>query len=77
MCFQKNIVCYKFYYHISDTHTKDQKYHYEERHNDVTRGQYAVADPDGTIRTVKYASDGSSGFTAWVTKSGVSVYPRK
>lgn len=60
---------------MSDPFTKDQKYHYEETLDGATRGQYAVADPDGTVRTVKYISNDQDGFQASVTKSGTSIHP--
>lgn len=63
---------------MSDPKTKDQKYHYEEKlQGGVTRGQYAVADPDGTVRTVNYVSNGENGFYATVTKTGPSVHPKR
>lgn len=69
---------YHYYYQVNVPHTKDQKYHYEESEDGVTRGQYAVAEPDGTIRTVRYTSAGTrGGFRSVVTKSGPSVHPEK
>ncbi|PSN41643.1 hypothetical protein C0J52_10502 [Blattella germanica] len=60
---------YSFSYGVKDPHTGDSKAAHETRSGDVVHGSYTVADPDGTIRTVKYTADHVNGFNAVVERS--------
>lgn len=66
---------YEYKYGVSDPHTGDHKTQYETRDGDVVKGQYTVADPDGTLRTVDYTADPHNGFNAVVSKTGHAVHP--
>lgn len=46
------------------------------RVGDVVKGQYSLAEPDGTIRIVKYTADKHNGFNAVVTRVGHAVHPQ-
>ncbi|XP_030747915.1 adult-specific cuticular protein ACP-20-like [Sitophilus oryzae] len=63
---------YQYSYGVADPETGDNKDHYEIRDGDVVKGSYTIAEPDGTVRTVKYTAD-QNGFNAVVGKSGQSV----
>lgn len=60
---------------MSDALTGDSKSQVETRDGPVTKGQYSVAEPDGTIRVVNYAADSINGFNAVVSKIGASAHP--
>lgn len=38
-------------------------------------GEYSLAEPDGTIRVVKYTADPINGFNAEVSRIGKAVHP--
>lgn len=59
---------YSFAYDVQDALTGDSKSQVESRANGVVRGQYTVADPDGTRRIVDYYADPVHGFNAVVRK---------
>lgn len=61
---------YEFEYGVKDPHTGDHKTHWEVRDGDVVKGEYTVAEADGSTRIVKYSSDGQNGFQAVVEKIG-------
>lgn len=48
---------YEYKYAVGDPKTGDQKEQSEERLGDVVKGEYSLAEPDGTIRVVKYTAD--------------------
>ncbi|XP_037299062.1 histidine-rich glycoprotein [Manduca sexta] len=60
---------YEFEYQIKDPHTGDSKFQHEARDGDHVKGIYSLHEPDGSIRTVKYAADKKSGFNAEVQHS--------
>lgn len=53
---------------MQDALTGDSKSQVESRANGIVRGQYTVADPDGTRRIVDYYADPVHGFNAVVRK---------
>lgn len=53
---------YEFKYGVTDPKTGDQKEQSEVRLGDVVKGQYSLAEPDGTIRVVKYTADKVNDF---------------
>ncbi|KAG6464882.1 cuticle protein 8 [Manduca sexta] len=55
---------YEFDYKIEDPHTGDKKFQHEARDGHVVKGVYSLHEADGSIRTVKYAADKKTGFTA-------------
>lgn len=59
---------YSFAYDVQDVLTGDSKSQVESRANGIVRGQYTVADPDGTRRIVDYYADPVHGFNAVVRK---------
>lgn len=59
---------YSFAYDVQDALTGDSKSQVESRANGIVRGQYTVADPDGTRRIVDYYADPVHGFNAVVRK---------
>lgn len=61
---------YSFDYRVAEPRTGDYKNHQESRNGDAVRGQYSVAEPDGSLLTVNYAADDAHGYTAQVTRSG-------
>lgn len=61
---------------MSDHHTGDRKQQSEVRVGDVVKGEYSVAEPDGTIRVVKYTADDHNGFNAVVSRIGHAVHPQ-
>lgn len=63
---------YSFAYDVQDILTGDSKSQVETRANGIVRGQYTVADPDGTRRIVDYYADPVHGFNA-VVKKGPQV----
>lgn len=64
---------YSFAYDVQDALTGDSKSQVESRANGVVRGQYTVADPDGTRRIVDYYADPIHGFNAVVRKAPQAV----
>lgn len=66
---------YEFEYGVKDSHTGDHKTHWEVRDGDSVKGEYTVEEADGTIRVVKYTSDGNNGFQAVVEKIGKAKHP--
>ncbi|KAL4715110.1 hypothetical protein ACJJTC_012157 [Scirpophaga incertulas] len=66
---------YSFNYAVNDPHTGDNKAQSEVRAGDNVRGSYSLADPDGTVRVVDYASDPHTGFNAVVKRLGTAVHP--
>lgn len=66
---------YYFEYGVKDHKSGDVKKQWEERDGDKVKGQYALVEPDGSIRTVDYTSDGHNGFNAVVkkTKNGAAT----
>ncbi|XP_056634498.1 larval cuticle protein A2B-like [Diorhabda sublineata] len=65
---------YSYAYSVNDQSTGDSKSQHETRSGDVVRGQYSLTDPDGTRRTVDYASDPFNGFNAVVQRT-IAVRP--
>jgi len=59
---------YSFNYGVEDTLTGDSKSQSETRDGDVVRGQYSLAEADGTRRIVDYTADPVNGFNAVVRK---------
>lgn len=66
---------YHYSYGVSDKKTGDSKHAEESLVNGVVHGSYSLAEPDGTIRTVKYTADKIHGFNAVVEKKGHAVHP--
>lgn len=64
---------YEYKYGVEDPKTGDKKSQYETRDGDVVKGEYSLAEPDGTIRIVKYTADKKSGFNAEVIRQGKSL----
>lgn len=64
---------YSFAYDVQDALTGDSKSQVESRANGIVRGQYSVADPDGTRRIVDYYADPVNGFNAVVRKAPLAV----
>ncbi|XP_050308074.1 cuticle protein 7-like [Anthonomus grandis grandis] len=60
---------YGYSYTVHDSHTGDSKHQIETRHGDSVRGEYSLAEPDGSRRTVHYASEPHTGFNAVVHRS--------
>lgn len=63
---------YEYKYGVSDPSTGDYKTAAESLSNGVVQGQYSLAEPDGSVRTVSYTADDVNGFVAQVSK-GVKV----
>ncbi|EAT37667.1 AAEL010375-PA [Aedes aegypti] len=61
---------YKFEYGVQDFHTGDHKSQWEIRDGDFVKGEYTLADADGTHRIVKYRADDKNGFRAVVRQLG-------
>ncbi|XP_017768716.1 PREDICTED: cuticle protein 7-like [Nicrophorus vespilloides] len=61
---------YEFKYGVQDHHTGDHKTQEEVRDGDKVKGEYTVAQPDGTVRKVQYSADHHNGFNAEVSYSG-------
>lgn len=66
---------YAYKYGVSDPATGDYKTAEESLSNGVVQGQYSLAEPDGTVRTVSYTADDVNGFVAQVTKGAKVVAP--
>ncbi|XP_041968468.1 adult-specific cuticular protein ACP-20-like [Aricia agestis] len=66
---------YGFNYAVNDPSTGDNKAQSEVRNGDVVKGQYSLAEPDGTIRVVDYTADAVSGFNAVVKRIGAAQHP--
>ncbi|XP_015372742.1 PREDICTED: cuticle protein 7-like [Diuraphis noxia] len=66
---------YSYKYGVSDPATGDYKTAEESLSNGVVQGQYSLAEPDGTVRTVSYTADDVHGFVAQVTKGAKVVAP--
>jgi hypothetical protein len=64
---------YSYKYGVSDPATGDYKTAEESLSNGVVQGQYSLAEPDGTVRTVSYTADDVNGFVAQVTKGAKVV----
>ncbi|XP_074033103.1 larval cuticle protein A2B-like [Leptinotarsa decemlineata] len=64
---------YSYAYDVQDALTGDSKTQVESRANNIVRGQYTVADPDGTRRVVDYYADPIHGFNAVVRKLPLAV----
>ncbi|KAJ8936262.1 hypothetical protein NQ318_019748 [Aromia moschata] len=67
---------YEFQYAVGDPQTGDRKEQTEVRVGDLVKGQYSLAEPDGTLRVVKYTSDDINGFNAVVERIGKAVHPQ-
>ncbi|KAJ8959512.1 hypothetical protein NQ314_006248 [Rhamnusium bicolor] len=67
---------YEFNYGVEDAHTGDRKQQSESRVGDTVKGQYSLAEPDGTIRVVKYTADPHNGFNAIVSRIGHAAHPQ-
>uniref|UniRef100_A0A6P7GR72 Adult-specific cuticular protein ACP-20-like n=1 Tax=Diabrotica virgifera virgifera TaxID=50390 RepID=A0A6P7GR72_DIAVI len=67
---------YQFKYGVQDAHTGDNKQQSEVRVGDTVRGEYSLAEPDGTIRVVKYTADPHNGFNAVVSRVGHAAHPQ-
>ncbi|XP_026471460.1 histidine-rich glycoprotein-like [Ctenocephalides felis] len=65
---------YSFQYGVNDHYTEDVKSQHEVRDGDVVKGQYSLVEPDGSVRTVKYAANDRDGFNALVSKTGPTVH---
>ncbi|VVC35901.1 Insect cuticle protein,Chitin-binding type R&R consensus [Cinara cedri] len=61
---------YAYKYGVADPSTGDYKSAEESLSNGVVQGQYSLAEPDGTVRTVSYTADDVNGFVAQVSKAG-------
>nr|CAD7578101.1 unnamed protein product [Timema californicum] len=48
---------YEFGYEVTDHHTGDSHYQKESRDGDKVVGEYALKEPGGNVRTVKYVAD--------------------
>lgn len=66
---------YELNYGVHDGHTGDYKSQHEVRDDEVVKGSYTVAEPDGTLRTVHYTANDHNGFNAVVERSGQPVHP--
>ncbi|XP_028144931.2 adult-specific cuticular protein ACP-20-like [Diabrotica virgifera virgifera] len=67
---------YEFKYGVEDAHTGDKKQQSEVRVGDSVKGEYSLAEPDGTVRVVKYTADPHNGFNAVVSRIGKAVHPQ-
>nr|P26967.1 RecName: Full=Adult-specific cuticular protein ACP-20; Flags: Precursor [Tenebrio molitor]CAA45057.1 adult cuticular protein [Tenebrio molitor] len=67
---------YQFKYGVEDHRTGDRKQQAEVRVGDVVKGEYSLAEPDGTVRVVKYTADDHNGFNAVVSRVGHAVHPQ-
>ncbi|RZC38310.1 adult-specific cuticular protein ACP-20-like, partial [Asbolus verrucosus] len=67
---------YQFNYGVADPKTGDKKEQSEVRVGDVVKGEYSLAEPDGTLRIVKYTADKHNGFNAVVSRVGHAVHPQ-
>ncbi|XP_023022768.2 adult-specific cuticular protein ACP-20 [Leptinotarsa decemlineata] len=67
---------YEFKYGVEDAHTGDNKQQAEVRVGDTVKGEYSLAEADGTIRVVKYTADPHNGFNAQVSRIGHAAHPQ-
>nr|XP_023022767.1 adult-specific cuticular protein ACP-20-like [Leptinotarsa decemlineata]AYA49919.1 cuticular protein 101 [Leptinotarsa decemlineata] len=67
---------YEFKYGVEDPHTGDKKQQSETRVGDSVKGEYSLAEPDGTVRVVKYTADPHNGFNAVVSRVGHAAHPQ-
>ncbi|XP_026471457.1 cuticle protein 19-like [Ctenocephalides felis] len=74
MAFAKTHPQYSFQYGVNDHYTGDVKSQHEVRDGDVVKGQNSLVEPDGSVRTVKYAANDRDGFNAVVSKTGPTVH---
>ncbi|CAG9814369.1 unnamed protein product [Phaedon cochleariae] len=74
--YEKAPAKYEFKYGVEDPHTGDKKQQSEVRVGDVVKGEYSLAEPDGTIRVVKYTADPHNGFNAVVSRIGHAAHPQ-
>jgi len=58
---------YEFQWGVKDDASGNMYNHMESRDDDVTRGAYYVALPDGRVQKVTYYVDGDSGFVAEIS----------
>nr|AYA49918.1 cuticular protein 100 [Leptinotarsa decemlineata] len=65
-----------FKYGVEDAHTGDNKQQAEVRVGDTVKGEYSLAEADGTIRVVKYTADPHNGFNAQVSRIGHAAHPQ-
>ncbi|CAH1982762.1 unnamed protein product [Acanthoscelides obtectus] len=72
---QYTVPHYQYDYGVADPHTGDHKQQSEVRVGDVVHGEYSLAEPDGTLRVVKYTSDPHNGFNAVVKRVGHAYHP--
>nr|CAI5833959.1 unnamed protein product [Callosobruchus analis] len=72
---QYTVPHYRYDYGVADPHTGDHKQQAEVRVGDVVHGEYSLAEPDGTLRVVKYTSDPHNGFNAVVKRVGHAHHP--
>lgn len=66
---------YTYKYGVADPSTGDYKTAAESLSNGVVQGEYSLAEPDGTVRTVSYTADDVNGFVAHVSKGAKVVAP--
>ncbi|XP_045471661.1 uncharacterized protein LOC123678583 [Harmonia axyridis] len=66
---------YSFSYGVKDPHTGDVKNQWEEKKDNVIRGEYSLLEADGSTRTVQYTADDKNGFNAVVKYDQHSVHP--
>ncbi|XP_044752861.1 uncharacterized protein LOC123312478 [Coccinella septempunctata] len=66
---------YSFSYGVKDPHTGDVKNQWEEKKDNVVRGEYSLVEADGSTRTVQYTADDKNGFNAVVKYDQHSVHP--
>ncbi|XP_050334664.1 cuticle protein 8-like [Bactrocera neohumeralis] len=67
---------YAFDYGVKDSHTGDNKRHWEQRDGDYVKGGYTLLESDGTTRVVEYSADDHNGFNAIVKKIGHAHNPK-
>ncbi|XP_049313628.1 adult-specific cuticular protein ACP-20-like [Bactrocera dorsalis] len=67
---------YAFDYGVKDSHTGDNKRHWEQRDGGLVKGGYTLLEADGTTRVVEYTADDHSGFNAIVKKIGHAHNPK-
>ncbi|XP_056644772.1 larval cuticle protein A2B-like [Diorhabda carinulata] len=67
---------YEFKYGVDDPHTGDKKQQSESRVGDTVKGEYSLAESDGTVRVVKYTADPHNGFNAVVSRIGKAAHPQ-
>nr|XP_014098190.1 cuticle protein 8-like [Bactrocera oleae] len=67
---------YAFEYGVKDSHTGDNKRHWEQRDGGHVKGGYTLLEADGTTRVVEYSADDHNGFNAIVKKIGHAHQPK-